>query len=76
MAKDPTSKSGEQIETEGKTEELGGRVQRAWGDLTGDAHHQAEGARKEVKGKVKGELGEAKGELGEAKRKLDDIDRI
>jgi len=69
MAKDPTSKSGEQIEAEGKTEELGGRVQRAWGDLTGNAHHQVEGAKKEVKGKVKGEL-------GEAKRKLDDIDRL
>ena len=68
MAKDPTTKSGEQIETEGKAEELGGRVQRAWGDLTGNTHHQVEGAKKEVKGNVKGEL-------GEAKRKLDDLDR-
>ena len=69
MANDPTRKSGEQIEGEGKVEELGGRVQRAWGDLTGDTHHQVEGAKKEVKGKVKGEL-------GEAQRKLDDLDRI
>ncbi len=69
MADDATRKSGEQIEAEGKSKELGGRVQRAWGDLTGDTHHQVEGAKKEMKGKVQGEL-------GEAQQKLDDLDKL
>ena len=68
MADDITRKSGDQNEAEGKATELGGRVQRAWGDLTGDSHHQVEGAKKQVKGK-------AQGTIGEAQETLEDLDR-
>ncbi|HEU4631959.1 MAG TPA: CsbD family protein [Gemmatimonadaceae bacterium] len=69
MADDTTRKSGEQNELEGKARELGGRVQRAWGDLTGDTEHQVEGAKKELKGK-------AQGKVGEAQETLEDIERM
>ena len=68
MADDVTRKSGEQNELEGKAKDLGGRVQRAFGDLTDDPHHQVEGAKKQVKGK-------AQETIGEAQRTIDDLDR-
>ena len=68
MADDITRKTGEQNEAEGKARELGGRVQRAWGDLTGDTEHQVKGAKKALKGK-------AQGKIGEAQETIDDIDR-
>ena len=68
MADDITRKSGDQNEAEGKAKELGGRVQRAWGDLTDDPHHQVEGATKELKGK-------AQGKIGEAQDTIEDLDR-
>ena len=68
MADDITRKTGEQNQTEGKARELGGRVQRAWGDLTGDAEHQVKGAKNELKGT-------AQGKIGDAQETIDDIDR-
>jgi uncharacterized protein YjbJ (UPF0337 family) len=68
MADDITRKTGEQNQAEGKARELGGRVQRAWGDLTGDTEHQVKGAKKELHGK-------AQHEVGDAQEKLEDIER-
>lgn len=69
MADDTTSKSGEQNQVEGNARELGGKVQRAWGDLTGDTHHKVEGARKELKGK-------AQEKVGEAQETLEDVENL
>ncbi len=65
---DDLTKSGEQNQAEGKAKELGGRVQRAFGDLTGSSEHQLKGAKNQVKGK-------AQGTIGEAQETLDDLDR-
>src|SRR5688500_10605000 len=68
MADDITRKSGEKNELDGKTKGRGGRIQRAFGDLTDDPHHQGEGGKEPVKGK-----GQEK--IGEAQRTIDDLDR-
>ena len=68
MADDVTRKSGEQNQAEGNLKDLGGRVQRAWGDLTGDTEHQVKGAKKQVEGK-------AQETIGEAQETIDDLNR-
>ena len=69
MADDTTRKSGEQNQVEGKARELGGKVQRAWGDLTGDTEHQVKGAKKELHGK-------AQNKVGDAQETLEDVERL
>ena len=68
MADDPTRKTGAQNEAEGNLKDLGGRVQRAWGDLTGDTEHQVKGAKKQVEGKAQEQIGEAQNTLDDLKR--------
>ena len=43
---------GDKDSLKGKMNQAGGRVQRAFGSLTGDQSQEAEGARKELKGNV------------------------
>lgn len=57
---------GARHSTEGKAENLKGRVKDAAGGLTGDTTLQAEGKLDKARGK-------AKDDLGRAERKLDDL---
>ena len=44
--------------TDGKTDELKGKAQEAWGDVTGDEDKQAEGKANQAKGHTKQAVGQ------------------
>jgi uncharacterized protein YjbJ (UPF0337 family) len=56
---------GIENQTEGKVDNLKGRVKDAAGGLTGDSSLQAEGKWDKTKGKVKDKVGEAQRKLDE-----------
>jgi uncharacterized protein YjbJ (UPF0337 family) len=66
---DTTRKGSTQNKVEGKAKELGGRVRRAVGDLTGDRSERLKGAKDEVKGR-------AQKRLGKAQRDVEELDKI
>jgi uncharacterized protein YjbJ (UPF0337 family) len=51
--KDRRDRSPADEHLQGKGEELKGKVQQAWGDLTDDERHQREGKAKAIKGKLR-----------------------
>ncbi len=55
----------------GKGKDIAGRVQEAWGDLTGDKEHEIKGQGKQVEGKVQ----EGFGKVKDAVRDIVDDDR-
>lgn len=55
----------------GKGTEMGGRVQEAWGDLTGDRKQELKGQGKQAKGKIQ----EAFGKVKDAIRDVNNRDR-
>jgi uncharacterized protein YjbJ (UPF0337 family) len=63
-------------ESEGKVENLKGRVKQAAGAVTGDKSLEAEGAVDRAKGAAKEKVGEAKRKLDEANRQVDDDDDL
>jgi uncharacterized protein YjbJ (UPF0337 family) len=59
-------------ETQGTIDEIKGRGQQAWGDVTGDEKTQAKGAANRAKGQAEQVWGEAKDKASEAKDKVSD----
>jgi|SwirhisoilCB2_FD_contig_31_30419291_length_440_multi_6_in_0_out_0_1 uncharacterized protein YjbJ (UPF0337 family) len=57
---------GDKDSLKGKMNQAGGRVQRAFGSLTGDQSQEAKGAGKELKGNVQEGM-------GKTERKADDL---
>lgn len=52
--------------TEGKTDELKGKAQEAWGNVTGDEDEKAKGKGNQVKGHAKQAAGQVKDALDDA----------
>lgn len=64
-------------ELEGKARDIGGRVQSAYGDVTGDTKNQAEGAYRQAAGKVQDAYGQVRDSAGEVGGQfLDQIDEF
>lgn len=61
-----TERSGDRDRVEGTAEEVKGKVEQAWGDLSDDNRMKAEGMLDEAKGR-------AQQFLGDIKDKVDDI---
>jgi uncharacterized protein YjbJ (UPF0337 family) len=61
-----TERSGDRDRVEGTVEEVKGKVEQAWGDLSDDDRMKAEGLIDEAKGR-------AQQFLGDIKDKVDDI---
>lgn len=55
---------------QGKGEEIKGKVQQAWGDLTDDERLQAEGQGNEVKGKVRQTKADVEETIDKAKERF------
>ena len=53
-------------EVKGKLKEVEGKVQDAWGDLTGDPRHDAEGKAKQAEGVAEQGVGKVKKALHNA----------
>ncbi len=53
-------------EQKGNLKELGGKVQKAAGDITGDKELEAKGHENEAKGKAQGVFGKVKNAVGDA----------
>jgi uncharacterized protein YjbJ (UPF0337 family) len=67
----------DQNEIEGKAQKLGGKVQSAVGDLTGDTKTQAEGMGRQVYGKVQDAYGQVRDNAGEMGGQiLDKLDEL
>ena len=47
-------------QVKGKLKDIGGKVQKEVGDITGNSEQQAKGLAKQVEGKTQGKLGDAK----------------
>jgi uncharacterized protein YjbJ (UPF0337 family) len=62
----------DQDRIKGKAKDVAGRAQEAWGDLTNDPAHKAEGKDKQVEGKVQNTVGKVK----DAVRNVTDPDRL
>lgn len=55
-------------EMKGKGEQVKGRAQQAWGDVTGDQSDKLKGKGEEVKGKAREKLGEMKDDIRDEDR--------
>ena len=64
--------SGTRDRAEGKMEEMKGKAEQAWGDLSDDDRAKAEGMLDEAKGKAQQLLGELKDKADDVK---DDVER-
>jgi uncharacterized protein YjbJ (UPF0337 family) len=64
---------------EGKLEDVGGRVERKVGELTGDRKAQSEGTAHQIKGKIQHAVGKAKDKVrditDDVQKKVDREDR-
>ena len=47
-------------QVKGKLKDIGGKVQKEVGDVTGNSKQQAKGLAKQVEGKTQGKVGDAK----------------
>lgn len=63
---------GDQDKVEGAINEAKGRIEQAWGDLSGDDQAKAEGLLDEAKGRAQQFLGDIKDKLEDVK---DEVDR-
>jgi uncharacterized protein YjbJ (UPF0337 family) len=55
----------------GSAKELGGKMQHAAGDLTGDREQQIRGKARELEGKAQRRVGQAQDSVADARRSID-----